>query len=333
MTHADMREPEPGGRPDGVSADLVGAPAPLPVERLYRPADLSAMPFETTAEIEPIDGLVGQERAHAAIRFGARIEKPGFNLFVIGSSGARMQQAVEDRAAASGADQAAPRRLGLCQQFRGAAQADRDQPSRRSRRAVPRCDACADRRSEDGAACGVRKRGLSDAAGRRSIRRSRPNRARPFRRCATRPPGRTSQSCARPWALPWSRCATARSCRPTSSILGRKPNATPCRRPSGPWKRILSISCASSRNGRRSAATRSASSIAKRRCSRCRKSIDEAKAKFTDIAADRRASRRGARRSCRQCRDVCRKARGRGRRSRPSRGWAVRSTAMKSMSW
>ena len=53
------------------------------------------MSFETTAEIEPIDGLVGQERAHAAIRFGARIEKPGFNLFVIGPAGARMQQAVE----------------------------------------------------------------------------------------------------------------------------------------------------------------------------------------------------------------------------------------------
>ena len=95
MTHADMRELKPAGRPDAVGADLVSAPAPLPVARLYRPADLSVMSFETTAEIEPIDGLVGQERAHAAIRFGARIEKPGFNLFVIGPAGARMQQAVE----------------------------------------------------------------------------------------------------------------------------------------------------------------------------------------------------------------------------------------------
>ena len=95
MTDAEMREPDPGGRPDAVSADLVGAPAPLPVERLYRPADLSAMAFETTADIEPIEGLVGQERAHTAIRFGARIEKPGFNLFVIGPAGARMQQAVK----------------------------------------------------------------------------------------------------------------------------------------------------------------------------------------------------------------------------------------------
>ena len=92
MTHADMREPEPGGRPDGVSADLVGAPASLPVERLYRPADLSAIHFETTADIEPIDGLVGQEWAHVAIRFGARIEKPGFNLFVVGPAGAPPQR-------------------------------------------------------------------------------------------------------------------------------------------------------------------------------------------------------------------------------------------------
>ena len=114
MTHADMRELKPAGRPDAVGADLVSAPAPLPVARLYRPADLSVMSFETTAEIEPIDGLVGQERAHAAIRFGARIEKPGFNLFVIGPARAHAAGR-RDRAPTGGADQAAPRRLGLCQ--------------------------------------------------------------------------------------------------------------------------------------------------------------------------------------------------------------------------
>ena len=72
----------------------VGVAAPLSVNRLYRPADLSALSFQTTSEIEPIDGLVGQQRAVEAIGFGTRVRKPGFNLFVIGSSGARMQQAV-----------------------------------------------------------------------------------------------------------------------------------------------------------------------------------------------------------------------------------------------
>jgi len=69
--------------------------AALAADRLYRAADLSSLSFRTTAEIEPIDGLVGQQRAADAIGFGARVRKPGFNLFVIGSSEARMQQAVE----------------------------------------------------------------------------------------------------------------------------------------------------------------------------------------------------------------------------------------------
>jgi predicted ATP-dependent protease len=69
--------------------------APLVPERLYRCADLSALPFETTAEIEPADSMVGQERALDAIDLGTHIGAPGFNLFVIGPSGMRMQRAVE----------------------------------------------------------------------------------------------------------------------------------------------------------------------------------------------------------------------------------------------
>lgn len=67
----------------------------VPTENLYRSADLSALSFETTDELEPIDGLIGQERALDAIRFGAGIDKSGFNLFAIGRAEARMQDAVE----------------------------------------------------------------------------------------------------------------------------------------------------------------------------------------------------------------------------------------------
>jgi lon-related putative ATP-dependent protease len=70
-------------------------PAGLPAARLYRSADLSALPFAATAEVEPIEGLVGQGRALDAIQFGTRIGKPGFNLFVIGPFGAGMKPAVE----------------------------------------------------------------------------------------------------------------------------------------------------------------------------------------------------------------------------------------------
>jgi lon-related putative ATP-dependent protease len=68
---------------------------PLPTERLYRPADISKLSFATTAELQPIEGLIGQQRALDAINFGTRIDKPGFNLFVIGPYGARMQVAVK----------------------------------------------------------------------------------------------------------------------------------------------------------------------------------------------------------------------------------------------
>jgi predicted ATP-dependent protease len=88
-----LRRPEDAGAPRPL-ASAEALPA-LPVEQLYRPADLSALSFQTTDELEPIDGLVGQQRALKALELGTRIRRPGFNLFVIGSHGARMQRAVE----------------------------------------------------------------------------------------------------------------------------------------------------------------------------------------------------------------------------------------------
>ena len=73
----------------------VTAVRPLRADQLYRPTDLSSLLFSTTAELQPIDGLVGQARALEAIRFGTQVGKAGFNLFVIGPNGARMQDAVK----------------------------------------------------------------------------------------------------------------------------------------------------------------------------------------------------------------------------------------------
>jgi len=55
-------------------------PAALAPQFLYRRANLSTMHFETTADIEAVEGIIGQERAVEAVRFGSRIDKPGFNL-------------------------------------------------------------------------------------------------------------------------------------------------------------------------------------------------------------------------------------------------------------
>ncbi|MCC6947378.1 MAG: AAA family ATPase [Bradyrhizobiaceae bacterium] len=66
----------------------------LSVDRLYRPVDPAGLPFQSTAELAPVEGLVGQGRALDAIRFGTGIDKPGFNLFVIGQPDARMRETV-----------------------------------------------------------------------------------------------------------------------------------------------------------------------------------------------------------------------------------------------
>jgi lon-related putative ATP-dependent protease len=57
---------------------------PLPASALRRTVDANSLGFKTTAELEPIDGLIGQERALRAIQFGADIKAHDFNMFVLG---------------------------------------------------------------------------------------------------------------------------------------------------------------------------------------------------------------------------------------------------------
>ncbi|MGB2694341.1 MAG: ATP-binding protein [Dehalococcoidia bacterium] len=56
-------------------------------EDLFRPCDPSQLGFETTAEVAPLDGTVGQERALRSIEFGLEIEADGYNLVVAGPAG------------------------------------------------------------------------------------------------------------------------------------------------------------------------------------------------------------------------------------------------------
>ncbi len=60
-------------------ADLRVAP-----EQLRRRFDADALGFETLAELEPLQGIVGQARAAAALRFGLEVEADGFHIYVAG---------------------------------------------------------------------------------------------------------------------------------------------------------------------------------------------------------------------------------------------------------
>jgi lon-related putative ATP-dependent protease len=59
----------------------------VPAERLRRECDPTGMPFETTEQVDPLLGTVGQERAISAIEFGVDVVSGGFNIFVAGPSG------------------------------------------------------------------------------------------------------------------------------------------------------------------------------------------------------------------------------------------------------
>ena len=61
--------------------------APLDAQALYRACDLSLLEFSTTAELPPVRAGIGQDRAVEAVRFAVDIDRPGFNLFVLGEAG------------------------------------------------------------------------------------------------------------------------------------------------------------------------------------------------------------------------------------------------------
>ncbi|MCR9070789.1 MAG: AAA family ATPase [Alphaproteobacteria bacterium] len=70
-------------------------PSALPVDALYRHSDLSTLGFRTTKELEPVETLIGQDRALEAVRFAARMRARGYNLFVIGPKGSGKHAAVQ----------------------------------------------------------------------------------------------------------------------------------------------------------------------------------------------------------------------------------------------
>jgi lon-related putative ATP-dependent protease len=61
--------------------------APLPATAVYNACDPAALPFKTTAELTPLDQPLGQERAMAALDFGASMRRQGYNLYVLGQPG------------------------------------------------------------------------------------------------------------------------------------------------------------------------------------------------------------------------------------------------------
>jgi len=87
----DLAQPSAGGslypRLSQSNDTAMTVPTPLPAEALYRPCTLDGLPFDSTADLAPLPGIVGQERAREAVEFGVALRSRGYNLFVLGPAG------------------------------------------------------------------------------------------------------------------------------------------------------------------------------------------------------------------------------------------------------
>jgi len=59
----------------------------LKPEELKWSCDPDVFEFDSTEQIEPIEGILGQERALKAIKLGMELRSPGYNIYIAGLSG------------------------------------------------------------------------------------------------------------------------------------------------------------------------------------------------------------------------------------------------------
>lgn len=87
---------------------MASAPASLPVDRLRWRCDPAQLGFQTTAEVQPLDVLFGQDRGLEAIDLALGLQAEGYNLYVAGPSGTGRETAVRDQIARTAASRPAP---------------------------------------------------------------------------------------------------------------------------------------------------------------------------------------------------------------------------------
>ncbi len=80
----------------------------LPASALRQTVDAASLGFQSTAELEPLHGLLGQDRALKALQFGADMDAPDYNIFVIGPPATGKLTAVKAHLALKARDMPAP---------------------------------------------------------------------------------------------------------------------------------------------------------------------------------------------------------------------------------
>ena len=94
----------------------------VPLGSLKRHCDPDNLGFETTDEIEPLEGLLGQGRAESALALALGIDAPGFNLFISGPPGTGRHTAVRRHVERLALDKPIPPDWGYVHNFEDPAQ-------------------------------------------------------------------------------------------------------------------------------------------------------------------------------------------------------------------
>ncbi len=99
-------QPDAAVKPEVETTSRAANAAPLAFTELRRTVDPAQLGFASTAELQPISGLIGQDRALKAIQFGANMKSNDFNVFVLGPPASGKSTAVKqylDKKARDGA--------------------------------------------------------------------------------------------------------------------------------------------------------------------------------------------------------------------------------------
>jgi len=66
----------------------------LQADEVYKKCDENIFDFETTQELSPLTGTIGQDRAIASLEFGLNLPAKGFNIYALGEQGTGKMRAI-----------------------------------------------------------------------------------------------------------------------------------------------------------------------------------------------------------------------------------------------
>src|SRR5580692_7023957 len=82
--------------------------APLPAALLRRRSAPEELPFQLSSELADAPAMIGQERAAEAVEFALRMQRKGYNVYVLGPAGTGRHSLVDDLLHRRAATEAVP---------------------------------------------------------------------------------------------------------------------------------------------------------------------------------------------------------------------------------